>query len=258
MTSDSPLALLFASDEEGSESCCVARFVERFSGPRPRLTVVAEPTQVRAVLGHRGYLSVRGSFAGSAAHTSAPKRDRDSAVHRLVQWSSAALRTVDSIERQLGGDADLCFNIGLVSGGIKNNMVADRSELGWSARPPAGFDCRELLQRLTGLPEASEARWQTTFLGPSFSADPAAATAPERGGAGSRHEPLRDWLDRCRLPIAPDVDFWTEASLFSAAGWPAIVLGPGDIAQAHTAGEWVRIEQLHACREGYRQLLDCD
>ena len=49
------------------------------------------------------------------------------------------------------------------------------------------------------------------------------------------------------------VDFWTEASLFSQAGLTAFVFGPGDIAQAHTADEWVALDQLdtyaaHAAR----------
>ena len=56
-----------------------------------------------------------------------------------------------------------------------------------------------------------------------------------------------------QLPIGDAVDFWTEASLFSAAGMNAIVYGPGDIAQAHTADEWVAIEQL----ERYAASIQC-
>ena len=40
------------------------------------------------------------------------------------------------------------------------------------------------------------------------------------------------------------MDFWTEASLFSQAGLTAFVYGPGDIAQAHTADEWVALDDL--------------
>jgi len=52
------------------------------------------------------------------------------------------------------------------------------------------------------------------------------------------------------------VDFWTEASLFSAAGMTAFVYGPGDIAQAHTADEWVSLEQLATVANTYRRLLE--
>jgi acetylornithine deacetylase len=47
------------------------------------------------------------------------------------------------------------------------------------------------------------------------------------------------------------VDFWTEAALFSAAGYTAFVYGPGDIAQAHSADEWVALDQL----EQYAQTI---
>jgi len=51
------------------------------------------------------------------------------------------------------------------------------------------------------------------------------------------------------------VDFWTEASLFSAAGMTAIVYGPGDIAQAHTADEWVALEQLERYAHSVKRIL---
>ena len=51
------------------------------------------------------------------------------------------------------------------------------------------------------------------------------------------------------------LDFWTEASLFSAAGTPALVFGPGDIAQAHTVDEWVSLEQLDKAVRLYRKMV---
>ncbi len=38
---------------------------------------------------------------------------------------------------------------------------------------------------------------------------------------------------------------WTDAALFNAAGIPALCFGPGDIALAHSAEEWVETEQIH-------------
>ena len=52
------------------------------------------------------------------------------------------------------------------------------------------------------------------------------------------------------------VDFWTEASLFSRAGLTALVFGPGDIAQAHTADEWVALAQLATAASHYQRLLE--
>ena len=57
------------------------------------------------------------------------------------------------------------------------------------------------------------------------------------------------------MPIGHAVDFWTEASLFSQAGYTAIVLGPGDIVQAHSADEFVELSQLQKITETYMAMI---
>ena len=95
---------------------------------------------------------------------------------------------------------------------------------------------------------AERATYQETFRGPSLPSGDV-ATAEERRLAA------RDIADALGLPIGNAVDFWTEASLFSAAGYYALVFGPGDIAQAHTADEWVAIEQLERAARHYSKVI---
>jgi acetylornithine deacetylase len=45
-------------------------------------------------------------------------------------------------------------------------------------------------------------------------------------------------------PTARGVPYVTNGSHYAAAGAPVIVLGPGDIAQAHTRDEWLEDRQL--------------
>jgi len=52
------------------------------------------------------------------------------------------------------------------------------------------------------------------------------------------------------------VSYATEASLFHRAGPPTVICGPGDIAQAHTANEWIATSQLDACMRFVRRLAD--
>jgi acetylornithine deacetylase len=243
--SEADLDLLFTTDEEGSNPCAVERFVESCTIP-PEWVVVAEPTGSRVVLGHRGYLSMRGSFQGRSGHTSMPKSQRVSAVHRLVDWSAAAMQTVTSIERTHGVDADYCFNLGAITGGIKGNMIADSAEVRWSARPPAGCDVSALRDALIALEPGDVVRWETSFFGPSF---PSTIQLREKA---------QQWMTKRSLPAAHDVDFWTEAALFSQRGWPAVVLGPGDIRQAHAADEWVGIDQLQMTLEHYSRIAHGD
>ena len=91
-------------------------------------------------------------------------------------------------------------------------------------------------------------RYEETFRGPSLPAGDI-ATAEERRLAA------RDLADALGLPIGNAVDFWTEASLFSQAGLTAFVYGPGDIAQAHTAGEWVALDELQRYADSITRIL---
>jgi acetylornithine deacetylase len=81
------------------------------------------------------------------------------------------------------------------------------------------------------------AKYEETFRGPSLPSGDVARAEERRLAA-------RDMAEALGLPIGNAVDFWTEASLFSATGLTALVYGPGDIAQAHTADEWVALDQL--------------
>ena len=106
-----------------------------------------------------------------------------------------------------------------------------------------------LLATFAGFAEPEAALFTETFRGPSLPAGDIAE-------AENRRLLARDVADALELPIGNAVDFWTEASLFSAAGLTAFVYGPGDIAQAHTADEWVALEQLATAATTYTRLLE--
>src|SRR5690606_24894392 len=139
---------------------------------------------------------------------------------------------------RFGGLTGLRFNIGKVEGGIKANVIAPSAEVRFGFRPLPSHDIDTLHVRLGACAAVGALeRYEETFRGPSLPAGDI-ATAEERRLAA------RDLADGLGLPIGNAVDFWTEASLFSQGGLTALVFGPGDIAQAHTADEWVTLEQL--------------
>jgi acetylornithine deacetylase len=51
-------------------------------------------------------------------------------------------------------------------------------------------------------------------------------------------------------------NYATDAGIYNAAGIPTVVFGPGDIAQAHTADEWIDLESLHHASAIIRRLID--
>jgi len=235
-------AFLFSSDEEANDARCIAGFLARDHGFIE--AIVAEPTQGQAVLAHRGISSVRMAFSGQAGHASAENALSLSAVHNAMRWGSDALDYVTSQQHlRFGGLTGLRFNIGRVEGGIKANMIAPSAEVRFGFRPLPSQDVDALHTQLRGLASADAlAEYEETFRGPSLPCGDVARAEERRLAA-------RDLADELNLPVGNAVDFWTEASLFSAAGMTALVYGPGDIAQAHTADEWVSLQQLQGYAE---------
>jgi acetylornithine deacetylase len=241
-------AFLFSSDEEANDARCIAGFLAKPHGFRE--VIVSEPTCAEAVLAHRGISSVMLEFAGRAGHASSGNAIGDSALHRAVRWGVRALDFVESQAHQrFGGLTGLRFNIGRIEGGIKANMVAPSAQLRFGFRPLPSMDTDALIARFHGEDDVAPVRVEETFRGPSLPAGDIAAAETRRLAA-------RDFADEIGLPIGNAVDFWTEASLFSAAGLTAIVYGPGDIAQAHTADEWVGLDQLREVAQRYIGIID--
>ena len=240
------LALLFTSDEEGAGGCCVSRFLESGEAARFEHVVVAEPTSCRAVLGHRGFLSVKTRFLGTPGHSSEARALHENANHQMARWAARALQLAAS-RKSSPEDPGTCLNIGLVEGGTKSNVIAGSSFVHWSARLRPGESNDEFLQDIQACAEAdTRVNWEVPFRGEPLPA------------AGRDDRKAKAWCASRQIPMGDPVDFWTEASLFSAAGVPALVLGPGHIAQAHQTDEWVALDQLRQALDLYGQLVKQD
>ena len=242
-------AFLFTTDEEANDARCIAAFLAGDHGFEE--AIVAEPTMAEAVLAHRGIASVRMNFKGQAGHASSADAFELSALHQAVRWSGKALDHAASLAHaRFGGLTGLRFNIGRIEGGIKANMIAPAAELRFGFRPLPSQAIDELHARFKAManPDAL-AGYEETFRGEAL---PACDVAQ----AENRRLEARDLADALGLPIGNAVDFWTEAALFSAAGLTALVYGPGDIAQAHSADEWVSLDQLVKVHSTYQRLME--
>jgi acetylornithine deacetylase len=243
--SDGATAFLFTTDEEANDARCIAAFLQRklpFSG-----VIVAEPTRCEAVLAHRGISSVLLRFTGRAGHASGSTDS--SALHQAVRWSAKALDYVAGQSHQrFGGLTGLRFNIGRVEGGIKANVIAPSAEVRFGFRPLPSMDTDALLATFREY-AALHAVFTETFRGAPLPAGDIAQAETKRLAA-------RDLADELAVPIGNAVDFWTEAALFSQAGYTTFVCGPGDIAQAHSADEFVELSQLQQITETYLRIIN--
>ncbi|MBM4280525.1 MAG: acetylornithine deacetylase [Deltaproteobacteria bacterium] len=239
---DAPASLLLTTDEEAGSSKCVRTFCERHDVV-DRTILVAEPTQGRAVLAHRGIGTALLTFAGFAGHASAQRATTDSAVARCVRFCSRALAHADA------DDNAIRLNLGRIDGGTKANMIASECLLRLGVRPPPSQPAEAVLDTLFALADPATTTAQKGFLAPALPTRfRARDVEAARAQAAERAESLG-------LVRGDDVDFFTEAAFFSAAGAAAMVLGPGDIAQAHTAFEWVDVDQLVMAVDTYARVL---
>ncbi|HMB57628.1 MAG TPA: acetylornithine deacetylase [Arenimonas sp.] len=246
--SSGPAAFLFSTDEEANDARCIDAFLKTDHGFRE--VIVAEPTLAEAVLAHRGIVSVRMLFKGQAGHASNANAMELSALHQAMRWGGKALDHVGALSHlRFGGMTGLRFNIGRVEGGIKANMIAPSAEVRFGFRPLPSQNFDALHADFRGFADSGAlAEYEETFRGPPLPSGDVA-------NAENRRLEARDLADALAMPIGNAVDFWTEASLFSAAGLTTLVYGPGDIAQAHTADEWVALDQLAAVANTYQRIF---
>ncbi|PCJ46528.1 MAG: acetylornithine deacetylase [Gammaproteobacteria bacterium] len=236
------VALLFSSDEEHGSSTAIKYFLN--SNPEFKDVIVSEPTQAKAVLAHRGIQTAKVNFTGISGHGSAKRAMKDNAIHKAGNWISSALEWVEQQTQAFDTLTGLPFNIGKIDGGVKANMIAADCELAIGFRPLPGQDADVLLEQLQQLSSCSIT---AGFYGPTLpSANQDFAEAIRRAELLAKNN---------NLAFGQAVDFWTEASLFSNAGMTALVYGPGDIAQAHTADEWVLLEQLELVEKKYQEII---
>jgi acetylornithine deacetylase len=130
-------AILFSTDEEAGQSTCIKEYIktqQTFEG-----VIVAEPTQNKAVTCHRGILTGTQEFFGLAGHSSEQRAMADNAIHKLTRWSDAALKVAESYDsKSFEGLQGIAFNLGLVEGGIKPNIIADHAQVKFGMRPLPG------------------------------------------------------------------------------------------------------------------------
>jgi len=238
------VALLFSSDEEHGSSQAVKKFLTTEHGFKQ--VVVSEPTKAKAVVAHRGIQTATAQFTGLSGHASEARALKDNAIHKAGKWIEQATIWVAGQTGEVEGLSGLPFNIGSIEGGIKANMIAASCEMKFGFRPLPGQDSKDVLSSLKSL--SNNVEIEAGFFGPCL---PAANQNFEQA-----MQQAKKFSIKLEMPTGNAVNFWTEASLFSQAGMTAIVFGPGDIAQAHTANEWVETAQLESVEKAYINILE--
>ena len=224
--------ILFSGDEEFS-SVVMKAFVASPHRAGLERAIVCEPTNLRAGTQHRGIASFEVDVSGPGGHSS--KADELPAPVAILAHVAVALDAWAKERRDVGppGFLGTCLNIAKLDGGVAFNVIPAHARLEVSLRPSPGTDTKAMFRELEEIVrrEAPSASMVFRRNYEPFATRDVASFEPLLG-------------DVARTPI--DLAFWTEAALLSAAGVDAVVLGPGNIQEAHGPNEWVSIEEL--CR----------
>ena len=217
------------------------------SGLRADYAIVAEPTLLNIVNAHKGVARFSLETTGRACHSSRPE-DGVSAVYRMARLLLGVEAYFEKL-RALPADPVLgprTISVGRVTGGVSPNTVPDfcRADVDRRLLPGETFesataDLEAFLRALPGVDFPFTLKQNSPGCSP-LAPEPSVELVKRLGAA------IDSVVGKHTVHSVP---FGTDASRIAVTGVPAVVFGPGDIAQAHTKDEWIDLAQLEPAAE---------
>jgi acetylornithine deacetylase/succinyl-diaminopimelate desuccinylase-like protein len=219
-------------------------------GRRPTMAIVAEPTALDLVMQHKGAIRWRIRVHGRACHSAFPEQGSNAiypAGRVILALEALACDLLTRHADHPCGPPTL--NLGTIRGGAGVNLVPDLTIMEVERRVLPGespHDARaEAIARIAAACGDARIEHDEPFLESAGLADatgdPKAAPWVERLAAAARA--------RGATAARTAARYGTNASVFTAQGVPSVVFGPGSIAQAHTADEWIDLAQVGVAAE---------
>ena len=224
---------------------------------KPSLCVVGEPSSMKPITAHKGRLSVRVTVRGKAGHSSVPANGVNAihAASEAIAWIAAEARRLQAEGRREDGfePPHSTIHTGLIEGGSILNIIPERAVFDMEWRTIPGDEAEAELGRLRHhVGEAIEGWMQRVDPATGFTFEPLHTLPPL--SLSPEHALVALVKQASGANGHGKVSYGTEAGIFQNAGIASIVCGPGDIAQAHQADEWIARDQLDACDSFIRRL----
>ncbi|MGE0080870.1 MAG: acetylornithine deacetylase [Thiohalomonadaceae bacterium] len=244
-----PLIVLATADEESSMDG--AKMLVDLGRPKARYAVIGEPTGLRPINAHKGILMEAIRITGRPGHSSDPALGLNAiegmhiAMGEVLRWR-AELQAAYRDERFRVPVPTL--NLGHIHGGDNPNRICAACELHIDLRVLPGMALDEMRATL-------KARLGRSLEGTGFGVE----VSPLFHGTPPLHTPADSPIVRAAERLtghsAEAVAFCTEAPYLNTLGMDTIVLGPGDIAQAHQPDEYLALDRLQPTVDLLRQLI---
>jgi acetylornithine deacetylase len=256
---DRPLHYALSYDEE--IGCIGVRGLIRDlqeNGIRPAGCVVGEPTSMQPIIAHKGMNRFRCAVRGREAHSSYVTHGVNAieyAARLIVYIRQIADRLAQFEQRDCGFTVPYTtLSTGLIRGGIAANVVPKDCEFQFDLRtlPQASADA--LYQEIRAYADVLAREMQAIEPQAGIELEWASQTI---GLAAAESDAIVQWAMRlARSQATGKVSYGTEAGLFQQMGVPTVILGPGDIAEAHRPNEFVALEQLAQCETFVGRILE--
>lgn len=200
------------------------------------LAIVGEPTRLEVITAHKGSLWLELKTRGRAAHGATPQLGHN-AVHDMARIVDLLQRDYAALLKKrrhpLLGQATV--SVGVICGGTQANIVPDLCTITVDRRTLPGETCASVRREIASLLKskrlnATVADAKMADCGPLETSVELPVVRRFLGCVGQRR------------PLG--VHYFCDAAVLSEGGTPSVVFGPGDIAQAHTADEWISLASL--------------
>ena len=245
--------LVVGEADEELGSLGVDDVLQHLGGRRPDWVLATEPTGLRVVTHHKGIAVLRLEAAGEACHSSDPAAGR-SAIVALAR----AVLAMEALREDLARRPDPILgpgtcSVGLIGGGKAPNVVPDAAYFLMDRRLLPGEGAASVQAEVEAALAKAGVR-DVRVAECRVGKPPLATEESSRPVATCRIALAAEGLGSAVASVA----FGTDAALFAAQGVPSVVMGPGSIAQAHTADEWVEVAQVEAMTRFFGRLLGTD
>jgi len=244
------LIVALTADEEHA-SMGMASFVK--SGFRADAGVVCEPTELKVMPAHKGFVWVDHHFRGRAAHGSRPEVGIDAIEHAgryLALFPRLRERLQSAEPHPLLGHGS--FHAGTIEGGSAASVYPAECTLVVERRTLPGETPEQVMAEFGKLATEAEKEIPGLSLELSRGLTRPPSEVPVESPLVTG---LLEGLTRRGLPaeIGP-MTAWVDAAFLNEAGIPTVCFGPGSIEQAHSEDEWIEAAQIEQCA---RVLEDC-
>lgn len=230
-------------------------FALRKRGKFADMAIVGEATNLNIAAAHKGTMSLEVTIKGKAAHSSNPALG-DNAIYKAVdlitQIKEKLIPELDKRNHELCGKATL--NVGMIEGGIQNNIVPDKCKFSLNRRYIPGEEENQIVEEIVEL--WRELPYAFDDLGVSVLKETENRIPMET----ELDEPLvLKLLESCKRlglnSVVNGANYWTDGAHLRAAGIPTVVFGPGNIAQAHAALEFIEIASMEKAVAVYMDFI---